>query len=128
MKRFGGEEKDVSTTRPRYSKEEFARRGDAMYESGIRSVVEDGNQARFVAIDIETGAYEADVDELAASDRLLARIPDAQVWLKGSVLGTLAVLGHAPDRTHYDRGHCHGESRSGHTSDRPRSRQRGTTN
>ena len=69
-------------TRPRYSKEEFARRGDAMYEGDIRPVVEEGNEGEFVAIDIETGAYEVDVDELAASDRLQARVPDAQVWLK----------------------------------------------
>jgi hypothetical protein len=72
----------VPTTRPRYSKEEFARRGDAMYEGDIRPLVEEGNEGKFVAIDIETGAYEVDVDELAASDRLFARIPDAQVWLK----------------------------------------------
>ena len=70
------------TRRPRYSKEEFARRGDAMYEGSIRPLVEEGNQRKFVAIDIETGSYEVDVDELAASDRLLARVPDAQVWLK----------------------------------------------
>lgn len=72
----------MPTTRPRYSKEEFARRGDAMYEGDIRPVVEEGNEGKFVAIDIETGAYEIDADELAASDRLLARVPDAQVWLK----------------------------------------------
>ena len=72
----------MPTTRPRYSKEEFAQRGDAMYEGDIRPLVEEGNEGKFVAIDIETGAYEVDMDELAASDRLLARIPDAQVWLK----------------------------------------------
>ena len=69
-------------TRPRYSKEEFARRGDAVYEDDIRSLVEERNEGKFVAIDIETGAYEVDTDELVASDRLLARVPDAQVWLK----------------------------------------------
>ena len=69
-------------TRPRYSKEEFARRGDAVYEDGIRSLVEERNEGKFVAIDIETGAYEVDTDELVASDRLLASVPDAQVWLK----------------------------------------------
>ena len=69
-------------TRPRYSKEEFARRGDAVYEDSIRSLVEERNEGKFVAIDIETGAYEIDTDELVASDRLLARVPDAQVWLK----------------------------------------------
>ena len=68
-------------TRPRYSKEEFARRGDAAYD-GIRSLVEERNEGKFVAIDIETGAYEVDTEEMAASDRLLARVPDAQVWLK----------------------------------------------
>jgi hypothetical protein len=72
----------MPTTRPRYDKEEFARRGDAIYERDIRSRVEDGNEGKFVAIDIETGAYEVDVDELIASDRLLVRIPDAQMWLK----------------------------------------------
>ena len=71
----------MPTTRPRYSKEEFARRGDALYEGHIRAQIENGNERKFVAIDIETGAYEVDVDELAASDRLLARLPDAQIWL-----------------------------------------------
>ena len=60
---------------PRYSKEEFARRGDEIYERVFRLILESGNEGRFVAIDIETGAYEIDADELAASDRLLARSP-----------------------------------------------------
>jgi hypothetical protein len=67
---------------PRYSKEEFARRGDEIYERVLRPIVEKGNEGRFVAIDIETGAYEIDADELSASDRLLARVPDAQIWLR----------------------------------------------
>jgi len=66
---------------PRYSKEEFARRGDEIYER-VRPMLEDGNEGRFVAINIETGAYEVDPDELAASDRLLGRIPNAQIWLR----------------------------------------------
>jgi hypothetical protein len=73
----------MALTQPRYSKEEFARRGDEIYERDIRPQVEaTGNEGKFVVIDIETGAYEMDADELAASDRLLARYPDAQVWLR----------------------------------------------
>jgi hypothetical protein len=72
----------MPTTRPRYSKEEFAQRGDEIYEREVRPLAESSNEGQFVAIDIETGAYEIDADELAASDRLLARIPDAQVWLR----------------------------------------------
>ena len=69
-------------SQPRYSKEEFARLGDAIYESQLRPVLEKGDEGKFVAIDIETGAYELDRDELAASDRLLARVPNAQIWLR----------------------------------------------
>jgi len=69
-------------TQPRYSKEEFAHRGDEIYERVLRPTVEKGNEGKFVAIDIETGAYEVDADELTASDRLVARVPNAQIWLR----------------------------------------------
>ena len=72
----------MSTPQPRYSKEEFARRGDDLYEREIRRHLKAEDEGKFAAIDIETGAYEIDPDELAASDRLLARHPTAQVWLK----------------------------------------------
>jgi hypothetical protein len=70
------------TSQPRYTKEEFARRGDAIYENELRSTLEPENEGKFVAIDIETGSYEVDSDELAASDRLLTRLPNAQIWLR----------------------------------------------
>ena len=67
---------------PRYSMEEFARRGDQIYERDIAPLVAEEHQGKFIVIDIETGAYEIDADELAASDHLLARKPDAQMWLR----------------------------------------------
>jgi hypothetical protein len=72
----------MPSIQPRYGAEEHARRGDAIYERDIRPVVERNNMGKYVAIDIETGAYEIDASELAASDRLLARVPDAQTWLR----------------------------------------------
>jgi hypothetical protein len=66
---------------PRYPKEEFARRGDAIYER-ILPVLVPGDEGKTIAIDIETGEYEVDADESAAADRLIARIPDAQVWVR----------------------------------------------
>ncbi|NJP11546.1 MAG: hypothetical protein HC866_20455 [Leptolyngbyaceae cyanobacterium RU_5_1] len=63
-----------------YSKEEFARRGDEIYESQVRSQVEEGNHGRIVAIDIETGAFEVGKNSIIASDLLLAHHPDAQIW------------------------------------------------
>lgn len=66
---------------PRYTKEEFARRGDEVYESQVRPQVEEGNQGRIVAIDIETGAFEIDASEIAACARLEALHPEAQIWM-----------------------------------------------
>ena len=65
---------------PRFSKEEHARRGTSIYEQQVRPQVEAGNQGKIVAIDVETGAFEVADDTLTASDRLLARCPDAQIW------------------------------------------------
>jgi hypothetical protein len=64
----------------RYSKEEFARRGNEIYETQVRSQVETGNHGKIVAIDIETGAFELAKDIMTASDRLLEQYPDAQIW------------------------------------------------
>jgi hypothetical protein len=64
----------------RYSKEEFSRRGNEIYESQVRSQVEQDNYGKIVAIDIETGAFELAKDSLTASDQLLAQYPNAQIW------------------------------------------------
>ena len=66
---------------PQYSKEEFARRGDEIYESQVRHQVEEGNHGKIVAIDIETGAFEVADTPMVAVDRLYEREPDAQPWV-----------------------------------------------
>jgi hypothetical protein len=71
----------MATTEPRYSKEEFARRGDAIYLKQVRSNLEADDVGKFAAIDIETGSYEIDAEELKACDKLRKRIPDAQIWM-----------------------------------------------
>jgi hypothetical protein len=67
---------------PRYSKKEFAERGEAIFEREIAPHVGGEDPRKSVAIDIETGAYEIDADEMVASNRLLARVPTAQTWLR----------------------------------------------
>jgi hypothetical protein len=71
----------MSALQPRYPMEEFARRGDEIYDREIHPNLTAQDEGKFVLIDIETGAYEIDADEIAASDRLFARHPDAQVWM-----------------------------------------------
>jgi hypothetical protein len=71
----------MTVRHPRYSKEEFAHRGDEIYESQVRTKVEAGNHGKIVAIDLETGDFEVDASEIAACDRLEARHPEAQIWI-----------------------------------------------
>ena len=79
---------------PRYSKEEFARRGDEIYARAIRSLVEtEENKGKFVAIDIETEQWEMDANEIAAGNRLYARVPDAQTWMVRVGFGYLRRFG-----------------------------------
>jgi hypothetical protein len=66
----------------RYSREEFARRGDEIYERSVLPHVRTGDEGKFVAIDIVSGDHEIGSDELVASDRLRSRHPNAQIWLR----------------------------------------------
>src|SRR5260370_12042599 len=79
----------MATTERRYSKEEFARRGDALVESKVRPHLTPSDEDKFVAIDIETGEYELDKNEMKAADRLRRRVPDPQIWLVHISLGYL---------------------------------------
>lgn len=80
--RKGNGRDNMAARQPRYSKEEFAHRGHALYEKCVRPRVERGNRGRIVAIDIETGEFEVGDDAVTASGRLLARCPDAQPFLR----------------------------------------------
>lgn len=71
----------MATTKRRCNKDEFARRGDAIYESTVRANLSPEDAGKFVAIDIDTGDYEMNTDELRAGDRLRARLPEAQIWM-----------------------------------------------
>ena len=71
----------MGSVQPRYSKEEFARRGDAIYQKDILPHLGAKDVGKFLAIDIETGEYEIAADEMKAGDKLLARLPEAQIWM-----------------------------------------------
>ncbi|CAN1209186.1 hypothetical protein TUMEXPCC7403_03120 [Tumidithrix helvetica PCC 7403] len=71
----------MAIRQPRYSKEEFAQRGDLIYQTQIRPQVEEGNHGKIVAIDIETGDFEVANSTLLAVDKLYERKPDAQPWV-----------------------------------------------
>jgi len=65
---------------PRYTPEEHARRGTEIYEKIVRPKVEAGNTGKIVSMDIETGEYELGETTLEAAERLLQRLPEAEIW------------------------------------------------
>lgn len=64
-----------------YSSEEFSRRGQEIYDRDVRPALRREDENKFVAIDIGSGVYEIDGDDYAATERLLATQPQAQIWL-----------------------------------------------
>jgi hypothetical protein len=71
----------MTVRQPHYPLEEFARRGDEIYDRDVGAQVEPLHNEEIVAIDIDTGAWELDPDEDTAAERLEARLPDAQIWV-----------------------------------------------
>lgn len=67
--------------RPDMEAAEVGRLGDEIYERDIRAVVEPEHTGKFLALDIATGDYEIDTDEVAAIDRLIARHPEGARYL-----------------------------------------------
>jgi hypothetical protein len=71
----------MAALEPRYSKEEFARRGQSMYVQFAQPRLSVDDDGKFVAIDIDSGEFEVDHDDYTATERLLNRRPEAQIWL-----------------------------------------------
>jgi hypothetical protein len=73
--------RDMANRQPRYTKEEHARLGNAIYERSVKTAIdEEVEYGRIVAIDIDSEAFELADDVLAASEKLIERHPDAQTW------------------------------------------------
>lgn len=66
----------------RYSREEIASRGDTLYETAVRPRLSPENDGMLVVIDVESGDFVVDKDELGAFQRLRSQRPQAQIWLR----------------------------------------------
>ena len=62
------------------SGDEVVKRGQALYDTQIRPKVEAGNEGKFLVINVETGEYEMDADDVAAAQRARTRFPDAPLF------------------------------------------------
>lgn len=68
--------------KPRYSNEEIADLGEAVFEREIAEQLRGQDLRHFVAIDVHSGEYEVDAEAGLAIRRLLDRHPDARFWLR----------------------------------------------
>lgn len=84
----------------RYSSTEIAERGQALYDREISGRLDASARGKFLALDIETGEYEIDADELAALKRAQAKHPDAALYLLRIGHSTAYRLGRKSAATH----------------------------
>lgn len=68
------------TLQAEMSPEEVARRGEAIYQQKLRPRVEQQHFGEFLVMDVLSGDYEIDRDDLKASDRVLAKNPNAVLY------------------------------------------------
>ena len=83
-----------------YSAEEIASRGKHIYEARLRQKLEPANVGKFLVIDIETGEYEMDDDDVAASLRAFDKNPDgARFGMRIGYRTSGTIGGKRPRRT-----------------------------
>lgn len=63
-----------------YTAEAIESRGRAIYADQVRDRLNTGHRGKYLVIDIETGAYKVDADDLVATKELLAVRPDAVIY------------------------------------------------
>ena len=63
-----------------YSPEEVAARGEEIYAAEIRPRVEQDCHGLYLVMDVETGDYEIDPEDIVATKRLMAKRPDAVIY------------------------------------------------
>jgi len=83
---------------PTLTAEEIARRGEEIYTRDLRArLATEENRGKFLIIDITTGAYEIDREDLAATERLLARNPHTVTYgLRIGYAAAYELGGHLP--------------------------------
>ncbi len=83
----------MPTTERRRSLDELAKLGGDIFDKQIRPALRPEDHGKFVAIDVETGAYEIDEDDYTAVARLRSRLPAADAWLMRAGYPTTCRIG-----------------------------------
>ena len=60
----------------RIDRQALARRGQEYYDRFLRAELDPEHKGKYLVLDVDSGDYELDNDEMAASDRARAKHPD----------------------------------------------------
>ena len=72
----------MSAAKTEETMEEFGKRAAALYERVVKPKLKPEDDGKFVALDAITGEFEVDEDDYLVVESLLARLPDADIWLE----------------------------------------------
>ena len=67
-------------TQPYYTLQEMAKRGEKIYRERIRPTLTQADIGKFVHIDLNSGDYEIDADDIAGDLKLRARKPGSRYY------------------------------------------------
>lgn len=82
-------QKEVNMSIENYQLGEISSLGKAIYQSKIKHLVEPQENGKFIVIDVESGDYEIDEQDVVASSRLRERRPNAVTY--GVLIGYRAA-------------------------------------
>ena len=69
----------TSTSKTKPALEEMAALGEEIYQESIRPTLSEADIGKFVHIDVNSGEYEIDDDDIQGEIRLVERVPDARI-------------------------------------------------
>ena len=72
----------MSAAKTEETAEQFGKRAADLYERVVKPKLKAEDDGKFVAVDANTGEFEVDEDDYLVVESLLARLPDADIWLK----------------------------------------------
>lgn len=65
-----------------YTSAEVVARGEEIYARDLQAQIEEEHRGKFLVIDVVTGQYEIDADEVAALNRSLQKTPGPNHYIK----------------------------------------------
>jgi hypothetical protein len=71
----------MTIERDSVERKRIAAQGQQIYEQLAATSLRPEDDGKFIAIDVNSSAYEIDADDYTATDRLIGRRPDAAMWL-----------------------------------------------